>query len=250
MGRFEATATTYARHREHYPPAFFAAVAEALKLAGREVLIDLGAGPGVLALGFAPFVGSILGVDPEPAMVAEARRSAGDAEIAFSVIEGRAEDLATDLGPFDLITVGRALHWMDRSETLAAFDRLLAPAGRILICGSSTVPGTVNPWRAAFDAVMRSWGDGREGKHRRPYEHWFDGSRFAQVAEIKVTHAQPIAPEDLVERALTRSTSSRAVSGTRIDGFRGELLAALAPFFPDSTGQEVVEAKAVVFAAA
>jgi cyclopropane fatty-acyl-phospholipid synthase-like methyltransferase len=248
MGRFETTAKTYARHREPYPPAFFAAVAEALKLEGREALIDLGTGPGVLALGFAPYVGRILGVDSEPAMVAEARRSAAEAEIAFPVIEGRAEDLAADLGPFDLITVGRALHWMDRSATLSAFDRLLAPAGRVLICGSTTVPDA-DPWRAAFDAVMRSWGDGREGKHRRLVEHWFDGSRFMQVAEIKIAHAQPITAEDLVERALTRSTSSRAVLGPRVDAFRAELLGALAPFFPGSTGQEVVEAKAVVFAA-
>ena len=248
MGRFETTATTYARHREPYPPAFFAEIAQALKLGGREALVDLGTGPGVLALGFAPYVGRIVGVDPEPAMVAEARRSAAEAKMTFPVIEGRAEDLAADLGPFDLITIGRALHWMDRSATLAAFDRVLAPAGRLLICGSSTVP-EANPWRPAFDAVMGSWGDGREGKHRRLYEHWFDGSRFAQIAEIKIAHAQPITREDLVERALTRSTSSRAVLGSRVDAFRAEVLAALAPFFPDSIGQEVVEAKAVVFAA-
>jgi hypothetical protein len=138
---------------------------------------------------------------------------------------------------------------MDRQPTLAVFDRLLAPAGRVLICGSSTIR-EVNPWRAAFDAVMRNWGDGREGRHRRLYDHWFDGGRFAQIAEIKIAHAQSITPEDLIERALTRSTSSRAVLGPRIDAFRAELLAALTPFFPDSTGQEVVEAKAVVFARA
>jgi SAM-dependent methyltransferase len=249
MGCFETTAQTYARHREPYPQALFAAVAEALKLAGREALIDLGAGPGVLALSFAPYVDRIVGVDPAPAMVAEARRAAAEAGIAFPVIEGRAEDLSADLGPFDLITVGRALHWMDRLATLAAFDRLLAPEGRVLICGPSAVP-EVNPWRAAFDAVMRDWGDGREGRHRRLYEHWFDDSRFTRVAEIKITHAQPITLENLIERALTRSTSSRAVLGSRVDAFSGELRAALAPFFPNAISQEIIEAKAVIFAPA
>jgi ubiquinone/menaquinone biosynthesis C-methylase UbiE len=145
MGRFETTARTYARHREPYPPAFFAAVAEALKLAGREALIDLGTGSVVLALGFAPYVDRIVGADSEPAMVAEALRSAAEAKIAFPVIEGRAEDLAADLSPFDLVTVGRALHWMDRPASVAAFDRLLAPAGRVLMCGSSSVRGEANP---------------------------------------------------------------------------------------------------------
>jgi hypothetical protein len=34
---------------------------------------------------------------------------------------------------------------MDRLVTLAAFDRLLTAAGRVLICGSSTVSDQANP---------------------------------------------------------------------------------------------------------
>jgi ubiquinone/menaquinone biosynthesis C-methylase UbiE len=250
MGRFETTAQTYAARREPYPPAFFAAAADALGLNGREALIDLGTGPGLLALGFAPYVGRVIGVDPEPAMVAEARSAGAAANIPFPVLEGRAEDLAADMGTFDLVTIGRALHWMNREAALAAFDRILAPAGRILICGSSSVAGDANPWRVAYDAVLRSWGDGREGRHRRLHEHFFDETRFHRIAEIKVSHSQATTPQALVERALTRSTSSPAVLGERVAAFRAELLEALAPFFRDSVGQEVVEARAWVFAAA
>jgi hypothetical protein len=57
MGRFETTAPTYAARREPYPPSFLAAAADLLKLEGCEGLIDLGMGPGPLALGFAPYVG-------------------------------------------------------------------------------------------------------------------------------------------------------------------------------------------------
>jgi ubiquinone/menaquinone biosynthesis C-methylase UbiE len=250
MGRFESTAPTYAARREPYPPAFFAAVAEALRLDGREALIDLGTGPGLLALGFAPYVGRILGVDPEPAMVVEARRAAAAAQITFPVIDGRAENIAAELGPFDLVTIGRALHWMDREATLAAFDRILAPQGRILICGSTSVAGDINPWRPAYEALLRSWGGRRDGRHRRLYEHWFDGTRFVPVAEIRTTHHQEITPEALFERALTRSATSPAVLGSAVAAFRVELLDALRPFFPDNEGQEVVEARAWIFAPA
>jgi ubiquinone/menaquinone biosynthesis C-methylase UbiE len=194
MGRFETTARTYAARREPYPAAFFAAAADALKLDGGEALIDLGAGRGLLALGFAPYVGRLLGVDPERAMVAEARRAAAAANIALPMIEGRAKDIAAHLGPFDIVTIGRALHWMDREPTLAALDRILAPHGRILICGSPCVVGEANPWRATYDAVLRSWEDGIHRRlyetWRRIYETWFDGSRFGRIAEIKVSHAQ------------------------------------------------------------
>jgi len=249
MGRFETTARTYAAWREPYPPAFFAAAADELKLRGDESLIDLGTGPGMLAIGFARYVGRVLGVDPEPAMVAEARRAAVAANVALPLIEGRAEKLDVGLGPFDLITIGRALHWMDREATLPVFDRILASGGRILICGSTSVAGESNPWRATYDAVLRSWGAARD-RHRQVYEHWFDGSRFAQIAEIKVVHSQITTPEALFERALTRSTISPAVLGSRTEAFRAELLEALAPYFPDSSGPELVEAKAAVFAAA
>src|ERR1700752_4160856 len=120
MGRFATTASTYAARREPYPPAFFAAAANGLRLTGREALIDLGTGPGLLALGFAPYVGRVVGVDPEPAMVVEARRAASRTSVPVTIIEGRAEDLSRDAGAFDLVTIGRALHWMNRQATLAA----------------------------------------------------------------------------------------------------------------------------------
>jgi len=137
---------------------------------------------------------------------------------------------------------------MDREATLPVIDRILASGGRTLICGSTSVAGESNPWRVAYDAVLRSWGAARDGRHRRVYEHWFDGSRFTQIAEIKVAHRQITTPEALVERALTRSTSSPAILGSRTEAFRAELLLALDPFFPDAFGSELIEAKAAVFA--
>jgi SAM-dependent methyltransferase len=249
MGRFETTAQTYAAHREPYPPEFFSTVAAALHLDGREALIDLGTGPGLLALGFAPYVGRIVGIDPEPAMIAEARRAAAAAKVAFLLIEGRAEDVAADLGPFDLVTIGRALHWMDRDATLAAFDRILAPGGRILICGSSPFADELNPWRPAYESVLVAWGETRAGRHHRLHENWFEGTRFAEIAKVTTTHRRAIGPQDLVERALTRSTSSPAVLGSRIQAFRADMLAALTPFFRGGVAQEVIEARATVFAA-
>lgn len=250
MGRFETTAPTYAAHREPYPPAFFAAVADALHLAGHEALIDLGTGPGLLALGFAPYVGRIVGIDPEPAMIAEAQRAAAAARVKFLLLEGRAEDVPADLGPFDLVTIGRALHWMDRDATLATFDRILAPNGRILICGSSPFADEKNPWRPAYEAVLIVWGETREGRHHRLHENWFEGTRFAEIATVTTTHRQTIGPQDLVERALTRSTSSPAILGSRLPTFRADMLAALTPFFPDGVADEVIEARATIFAPA
>jgi tRNA/tmRNA/rRNA uracil-C5-methylase (TrmA/RlmC/RlmD family) len=76
MGRFASTVALYEELRPPYPPAFFRRVAGQLELRSDHALIDLGTGPGLLALGFAPYVGRIVGVDPEPAMIAAARTAA------------------------------------------------------------------------------------------------------------------------------------------------------------------------------
>lgn len=247
MGRFESTAETYLRYREPYPPAFFAAVAKRLDLAGKEALIDLGTGPGVLALGFRPYVGSILGVDPEPSMLEMARANAAEADMEFPLIFGRTEDLPADIGPFDLITVGRALHWMDRPATIAVFDRILGADGSILICSASPEKQGANDWHETFETVSRSWGTGRGSSWRAVYEGWFDETPFEPEATIETLFTQPITPEDLFERALTRSSTSPAILGGRIEACRIELLSALAPYFPQGVRDETLAATANVF---
>ena len=74
MGRFASTVEFYSRYREPYPPAFFNYVAERIGLRGDESLLDIGCGPGLLAIGFALFVEHCTGIDPEAAMIAARRR--------------------------------------------------------------------------------------------------------------------------------------------------------------------------------
>src|SRR3978361_1345943 len=145
MGRFATTVALYEELRPPYPPAFFREVVLRLALGKQHALIDLGTGPGLLALGFAPYVGRIVGVDPEPAMIAAAREAAARASQALTLMEAKAEDLPSDIGSFDVVTIGRALHWMDRDATLARLERLVAPNGLILVCGSFSATDGRNP---------------------------------------------------------------------------------------------------------
>ncbi len=54
MGRFASTVELYEHFRPPYPVEFFRTVAQKLNLSKQHALIDLGTGPGLLALGFAP----------------------------------------------------------------------------------------------------------------------------------------------------------------------------------------------------
>src|ERR1700756_3348669 len=129
MGRFATTVALYEELRPPYPPSFFREVALRRGLDKQHALIDLGTGPGLLALGFAPYVGRITGVDPEPKMLAAARAAAAREGRALQLIESRAEDLGDDIGRFGLVTIGRALHWMDEAALGSLFERLVAADG-------------------------------------------------------------------------------------------------------------------------
>src|SRR5258707_12348034 len=169
MGRFATTVPLYEKLRPPYPVEFFRSVAQRLHLGKEHALIDLGTGPGLLALGFAPYVGRIVGVDPEPAMLAATKKAAAGASKAITLIESKAEALPSDVGKFDVVTIGRALHWMDRDALGPLFERLVAPDGTILVCSSSSAADGRNPWLDKYSEPRRVCSDSDSGARGRDH---------------------------------------------------------------------------------
>lgn len=247
MGRFASTVAYYERARQPYSSAFFATVARELDVGRAHRLIDLGTGPGVLALGFAPFCGDLTGVDPEPAMIAAARQAARRAGVALRLVEGRVEDLPRDIGSFDVVTIGRALHWMEPAATRDALEGLVRNGGVALICRASTV-AEGNPWLSAYDAVRKRWSEGREsGRGRIDLDAFFSGTRLRRGPTLAVETEQSTPIERLLDRALSMSTSSPERLGPDEAVFRAALGEALAPFARDGAIEERVRAQAEVF---
>src|SRR5689334_22108411 len=113
--RFQSTVAHYLAGRPNYAAGLIQIVREQLRLADSHRLLDLGCGPGWLGVAFAPFVGTVVAVDPEPAMLDAARQVAADADARIELIEGSSYDLGAHLGKFDVGTIGRAFHWMERT---------------------------------------------------------------------------------------------------------------------------------------
>jgi SAM-dependent methyltransferase len=244
MGRFASTVAYYENARPPYGAAFFDAVARELGLDGGQRLLDVGAGPGLLAIGFAPYCGEVVGVDPESAMVEAARAAAARAGVAATFIEGRFEDKAANLGAFDLVTIGRAIHWLDPNVAGKALDRVVKPPGRILVCHASSVEDGRNPWLGAFKAIRDRWRDDRP-KHDR--DLFFAGGPFVPRGTISVETACSVPVERLADRILSMSTSSLERLGDEAPAMRRAMSEALAPFAAEGMIQDIVEAQAEVF---
>jgi SAM-dependent methyltransferase len=244
MGRFASTVAYYETARPPYGAAFFAGVALELGLDGSQRLLDVGAGPGILAIGFARFCREVVGVDPEPGMVEAARAAAERAGVAVRFIEGRFEDVAASLGAFDIVTIGRAIHWLDPELARAALDRALAARGRVLVCGATTAKDERNPWLEAFNAVRDRWKGDRPA---RDHDTFFANGLFTRTGTVRVEATYTIPVERLVERVLSMSTSSSERLGDEVPLMKSAMREKLAPFAADGMIEDIVEARAVVF---
>jgi SAM-dependent methyltransferase len=100
-----------------------------------DAILDVACGWGFVALAFAPFVRSIIGVDLTPEMVDLAKRLAqgkGVSNVDYRI--GDAEDLPFGAGTFDLVTCRAAFdHLGDPEKALLEMKRVLAPSGRIVL---------------------------------------------------------------------------------------------------------------------
>ncbi len=239
MGRFASTVEYYVRYREPYPREFFAVAAMRLGLAGRERLLDIGCGPAPLAIGFAHYVESCVGVDPEPAMLAAARTQAAAVGVALDLLEIRVEELPLSIGVFELVTIGRALHWLELEATRAVLERIVAPEGAILLCGAAPIRDDANPWAAPYEAVRRAWTSADDAaRYRLELDAWLVPTRFriADTFETVATHR--VTVDELIGRALSKSSTSPDKLGPRQREFEREIAAALMPFVRDGAVEE------------
>ncbi len=246
MSRFASTVDFYERFRAPYPVAFFEKVASSLSITPDKSLIDLGTGPGLLALGFAPYARTITAVDPEPAMLALARQASVRAARPITFIEGTVESLPADLGCFDVVTIGRALHWMEPEPTKAVFDRLVAPGGAIAISASSTARNGGNAWLEPYNALRVRWGNASVDRSKIDLPAFFAATRFSVSEKITVVTEQTIGVEDLVQRILSFSSTSPAILGDRIEGILQEARDTLGPFSDHGRITETVETIATI----
>ncbi|WP_038935286.1 class I SAM-dependent methyltransferase [Bradyrhizobium japonicum] len=253
MGRFASTASLYEHLRPPYPSEFFRSVAHALGLTKQSSLIDLGTGPGLLALGFGPYVGRVVAVDPEPEMIEAARRAAAGAGRDITLIEGKAETLAPDIGSFDVVTIGRALHWMDRDLTLALLDRLVAHDGAIAICASFSATDGRNPWLDGYNEARRRWSPAklweeadRGTRTHRDLPAFFRGSSFQPAELVSIQTSHLVGLHDLAERTLTYSSSSPEALGENADAMLRDVGQHLAPFSRDGAIAETVVSTAQI----
>jgi SAM-dependent methyltransferase len=250
--RFQSAAPYYIAGRQAYPPPLIERVVELCRLDKRQRVLDLGCGPGQLALAFAPFVAAVAGMDPEPAMLALAGQRAAEAGLRLELIEGSSYDLAPSLGRFDLVVIGRAFHWMDRADTLRRLDRLIEAGGAVVLFDDDHPKVADNRWRGDFTALIDEYAASDDDRRKRKAADWpihesfLLDSPFARLERICVVERQRTPVERLVDRALSMSSTTLDRLGPKATEFAGRIRAAVETHAVEGLITEVVEASALI----
>ena len=246
-GLFASTADDYDRYRLSYPDRLIARLIRLAGLTTGDAVLDLGCGTGMLAIAFAKAGMLVTAMDPEPAMLAAARRAAQAAGVAVNLVPGGSGDLGPDMGPFQLVTMGRAFHWMDRAATLDALDRIVAPSGGVALFHDTHPPVAENGWFKTLCRVQDKYraARSRHGGHRR-YEPYLFESAFRQIDGLSVTIRGALTVDAIVGRALSMSACAPQALGESAVSFTDALSAALRELSPDGKFTEVAELVAVL----
>ena len=250
--RFQSTVPYYARYRVPYPGRLIAFVAERIGLERASHVLDLGCGPGQLAIAFARLGATVTAIDPEPSMLAAAREHAAEAGVSLKTIEGSSYDLNPALGPFRLVTLGRSFHWMDRDATLAVLDRMIERGGAIALFGDKRIETRDADWRALVERLREEFVPARAAERRarkqteEPDEVVLLHSAFSSLERHGVIVTRKLGADDIVGRAYSSSTTSPDSLLERRPAFEQALREGLARLSPAGEFSETVEVNVLI----
>jgi SAM-dependent methyltransferase len=240
---FAGAAPHYVAGRWGYPDALAQALRDELGLDGTGRLLDVGCGPGTLTLLLAPLFESCVGVDPDPGMLDEARRSPGGSSIDWRLMRG--EDLTPDLGTFRVVTFAQSFHWMDQPLVAHLVRPLLDPDGAWVHVaamthrgadGTEVLPYPRPPWDrieelvAGYLGPVRRAGQGTlPGGTRSGEEDVMRSAGYRGPHRIVVPRGDVLerSQDDVVAAVLSLSGSAPHLFEDRLGDFERDLRAVL-----------------------
>ncbi|MEV7362344.1 class I SAM-dependent methyltransferase [Streptomyces sp. NPDC003631] len=239
---FAGTAAYYRRGRLPYAPGLADMLDDVLEPDGQGRLVDVGCGPGTIALTLAHLFAEVVGVDPDRGMIEEARRGAAESGMTGKTrwVRCRAEEMSSDLGTFTVATFGQSFHWMDRGLVAGTVRGLLRPGGALVhVSDEKTesrdvdgLPHPAVPYTAIEELIKHYLGPVRRaGRGRLPEgtpgneAAVLTRAGFAGPRRHVVPGGQPLerTHDDVVAWAHSMSFSAPHLFGARRGDFEGDL---------------------------
>jgi ubiquinone/menaquinone biosynthesis C-methylase UbiE len=142
-------ADRYDRHRPRPPRAVLELLCRYARMREPELVVDLGCGTGLSARAWSGVAQRVIGIEPNPAMLAVAEAAPG-----VEYRNAYAQATRLDDGVADIATCSQSFHWMEAEQTLAEATRIVRPGG-VFAAYDYDLPPAVDPEvDAAFAAYL------------------------------------------------------------------------------------------------
>jgi SAM-dependent methyltransferase len=238
---YAGSAAYYATGRLPYPHAMAQALTAELGLDGHGRLLDVGCGPGSLALLLAPLFEQVVGVDADREMIEAARRGAAARGVVNAEwVVSRAERLPGELGRFRVATFAQSFHWMDRPHVVQVVSDMIEPAGAWVHVNATTHRGVEEehppqpspPREQIAELVRRYLGpDRRAGRQTLPTgtpkdeEAVMRAAGYREPRRVRVPRGEVFSrsEDDIVASVHSLSWAAPHLFGDRRDAFETDL---------------------------
>jgi SAM-dependent methyltransferase len=206
LGRFDGLAGVYAKYRPSYPAEAIEWIIERLP-DRRGTIVDVGCGTGISTRQLAGPGISVIGVEPNESMRAEAEQTPSSG-IVYRAGQGEATGLGA--GVADAVVAAQAFHWFKGPAALEEFHRILRPGGWISLMWNDA--DRTDDVTDAFWAIMRQ--DSPEPEvlripHHRSAEILLTHPQFDSALMRTTPNVQELDEEGLLGRAFSASFAPR-----------------------------------------
>jgi SAM-dependent methyltransferase len=233
---FGKAAEDYGTFRAGFPDSIFDRLAEFNVGRPADSIVDLGTGTGTLARGFALRGCDVVGVDPDPRMLSEAKKLDRQSDVSIRYVEANAESTDLDAGIADVVTAGQCWHWFDQSRVIAEVIRLLGPGGKLVIANFDWLPLAGNVVEATEALIMRYNPDWHFGGGLGMYPQYLPALSSAGLQNIQTFSYDmdaPYTPEAWRGR-IRASAGVAALDAGSAQSFDADHMSMLAEQFPSS----------------
>ncbi len=235
---FRTAARHYARYRPPYPAELIDRLIRATGIDETARVLDLGCGPGSLAIPLAFYAREVVAVDVEPEMIAELGRVAPR---TVKPVLARAEDVDESWGHFRLATAGRAFHWFDTARVLG---RLATVTPALALVGDDIRDSEAQSLVLEIAASVMKEAPIEPPKTRRRhlsrYTDILRSSAFSAVEVISVEVERNWTPDELIGMAYSTAVASPERLGESMSTFEQQVREQLAPSYHERVTVDAV----------